>query len=635
MSNFQGFEKVNIKRMILTSVSSRRGIDISPIARNIEIYCSIFSPVISGQIKINDATGSIQNLPVLGEEILELTFQTPGREEFSKSFFVYSLKDQEYNDNGALVSFTANFATIDHYKGSAISLNKGAKTNISDFVKDILTNDLGTSNEMNIEPTNGLERIVIPNWSIWETIEYLRQRAVSTEYSSPFLFFEDQKGYNFLTYEKLIEQREKLAEELVFMNESYKPGAGDNRGRVTVLPEHYRNVSQFGIITKTNTVQKVNEGGISSETILYDPFNKKTKVNTYNYSNLKDIVKKPLAKKFYSEHSSDFTKIMPTPTIKRVVAIDMEDKNYLSQDIIGAKQLFINALRGMCIGFTTNGDSQLQPGDIIMFLGPTRANSPEPDKQVTGKYIIGSLRHGILDGAMYTTVEAYRFGFNEEIIPEPASETEVLQPFTPVELQEISVPTLNIQDVNSRIENVGGDINSLGSTVGAIRGNINSISSNINQQVSALKDRIGPVITNVRNIQANVMDQYSTIQAQVSNIKYGVESIQNGGGAAALQSVLGLLPTNNNLMVHVGNIQALSSLIQNGRNASIDELQYAFGIINSELQAIQDNTGDYTPEIVRINEQITSLHGMTEKLSSYHRQYQDNKNKITGILDRI
>ena len=131
------------------------------------------------------------------------------------------------------------------------------------------------------------------------------------------------------------------------------------------------------------------------------------------------------------------------------------------------------------------------------------------------------------------------------------------------------------------------------------------------------------------------MNQYSTIQAQVSNIKYGVESMQNGGGAAALQSVLGLLPTNNNLMVHVGNIQALSSLIQNGRNASIDELQYAFGIINSELQAIQDNTGDHTPEIVRINEQITSLHGMTEKLSSYHRQYQDNKNKITGILDRI
>jgi len=413
---FQGHEKVELKTVTLTSAASRKRIDIKALVRNIDVFCSIFTPVTTARVRVIDATGMVQNLPILGEEILELVFKSPNREEFARIFHVYGIENQEYNDNGAAISFTLKLASIDNFKATATTINRGDRKNIHELVQSILTENLQTEADANIENTNGVEHIIIPNWSIWESIEYLRKRAVSSEYISPFLFFENQDGYHFLSYEKLIEQRQEKAETLVFVNESFKPGAGEGADRITVLENQIRNVTQFEVITRANAITQLQNGGLSSQVTTYDPFTRTSKTSAYSYTDLSTLIKKPLVDGFHPEHSESFANNISTPTIRTTLAVDTTNENYLSQEAAGAKQLFASAVGSTCIGFTVHGDSSLQAGDIIKFIGPARAESPEPDKQITGNYIIGSLKHGLLDGAMYDTIEAYRFGFGESLI---------------------------------------------------------------------------------------------------------------------------------------------------------------------------------------------------------------------------
>lgn len=637
---FQGHEKVNIKRLVLTSMSSRKGIDILPLAGNIEIFCSIFSPITTGTVKVSDATGTVYTLPIIGEEILELVFQSHERPEFSRIFHVYGTEDQEYNDNGAVVSFTLKIASIDNFKATATSLNKGARKNISEFITDILTNDLGTKNTLNVEETNGVERIVIPNWSIWEAIEYLRGRAVSKEYSSPYLFFEDQAGYHFLTYEKLIEQRDAEAEELTFVNESFKPGAGEGQGRETVLARQYRTVSQFAVISRSNPIIKLNEGGISSEVLMYDPFTKTLKTNQYNYNDLKSLVKKPLGAKFNAEHTPEFANTMPSASLRTVVTVDMNDQNYLSQEALGAKKLFASALKGTCIGFNTPGDSGLQPGAVITFLGPKRSDSPENDKQLNGKYIIGDLRHGILDGVMYTTVEAYKFGYDEEIVapltPTETTETETLTPIPNIELQPLARLDAIITPISTSTDTLGTEIGGLGDTLGSIRGNINDISSNINRSTASIRDRIGSVISNVSNIRNNLTTQFADIQSRVQLIQSTVDSIRNGANPLqSLQSISSIIPFNTDLLTRTNNIQLVLSSIQSINTADINDIQSIFSVIENNLNTISATSGDYTLEISNINSQITNLHGRAEQYMGYYRNLQQEQGSIRNLLDRF
>lgn len=639
---FQGHEKVTIKKIVLTSMSSRKGIDIAPIVGNIEIFCSIFSPVTTGTVKVSDATGTVYTLPIIGEELLEIIFQSNERPEFSRIFHVYGASDQEYNDNGAVVAFTLKLASIDNFKAIATSINKGARKNISEFVTDILTNDLGTKNTLNVEETNGVERIVIPNWSIWEAIEYLRGRAVSKEYSSPYLFFEDQAGYHFLTYEKLIEQREAGAEELTFVNESFKPLAGEGPNQETVLPRQYRNISQFSVITRSNPIVKLREGGISSEVMLYDPFTKTLKTNQYNYNDLKAIVKKPLGQKFNAEHTPEFANTMPSATLRTFVNVDLTDQNYLSQEALGAKNLFTSAIKGTCIGFTTNGDSGLQPGSVINFQAPKRTDNPENDKQLNGKYIVGDLRHGILNGAMYTTIEAYKFGYEEELVVplNPVANTageEILNPIsTNVELQPLARLDAAIAPLRASAEVLGTDISGLGDTLGSIRTNINDISSNINRSTASLRDRIGTVITNVNSIRDSVTTNFNDIQSTIQTIQYTVDSIKNGTNPLqALQAITTIVPFNIDLLTRVNNIQLVVSSLQSLNTTDINNIQSVFSVIENNLTTIQATSGDYTSEVGDINTQITDLHGRAEQYLGYYRTLQQEQNSLRSLMDRF
>ena len=72
--------------MILTSVNSdiseddnANFIDLTTSNWNeLNFYEDIYSPVLSGDITITDTTGIVESFPIIGEEVLEVTFSNVG-----------------------------------------------------------------------------------------------------------------------------------------------------------------------------------------------------------------------------------------------------------------------------------------------------------------------------------------------------------------------------------------------------------------------------------------------------------------------------------------------------------------------------------------------------------------------------
>lgn len=407
---FKGHTYVDIKTLKLVSLNSQRSIDLKNIVASFEVFGSIFAPTMVGALTLNDGSALLQELPIVGEELLEVEFETPNRKPFQKLMYVYFPENMEFNPNGSHISITLHFASVDDFPGKIAYVNKGYKDNISKIVEGVLK-FTKTSSPLNLEQTKGIELINIPGWNVWKSVEFLRARAISTRYNSPYLFFEDNEGYNFCSYEYLIEQRKKNADNLLFTSNSYLPEAGSSSvGNATVLRRQYRNVDNLQIESKPNTFKQILEGGASSRTVVFDILNKSIKNIDTKYDDAKSIVKEPLGKQFNPSHDSKTMKpidniptrtfLMPTDSTNPAAVVDQ----------YGKKNMYISMLQENKISFNTSGDSELQPGDVIKFVMPATSNYKEPDKQLTGNYLIGQLRHGISDTQMFTTVTAYKLG---------------------------------------------------------------------------------------------------------------------------------------------------------------------------------------------------------------------------------
>lgn len=634
-NTFAGFDLVNVNRVSIMSIASKKAVDISPIVTSIEVYGTIFSPVTTGTIKVNDSLNVAKSLPILGQELLELEFTTPNRKPFTRSFFVHGLKDKSYGDNGSMTGYTLVISSVEHYQASLRQVSRADHCLVSDFLTNILKTDLKTEKPLNIEPTKGLEKIVIPNLSAWAAIEDLRKRAVSNEYASPYLFFEDNNGYHFLTYEKLIEQRESMADELVYNNNSYRPGAGDDAGQNTVLPRQFREVMQFEVISRANSVEDVFTGGISNQQILFDPFTKTTKNIKNNYADLKDIVKKPLGDKFYPDKSKTFTKAGGEDAGPiSICLVNSTEGYYQRQETEGVKTLFAAALNTFVIAFTAYGDSQLQPGDIIEFQGPALADSPEPDKQVNGKYIIGNLRHGINGNAMYTTIEAYRFGSSEKIIED---EEEVV----PDTLDRIeNLPQVEVMDLTA-FETISPLDTTTLSSIELVKATSDESVTETNGLagiVSRLKSSdMMSTVSNVRTSVAKITSHIRAMESRFSQISYGtslpldanaIKGMLSSGGGFNLG---GSLTQFEQIKSQYDRIESISSSLKGASGSPLAALGNINSIFNNIPTNLPNGT-DMTPYKQMLNPHIGDLQQYMGKVQTGVDQIDKAKRKLKGVF---
>jgi len=418
MDNFQGFNKVDVTLSRITSLVTNSTVDVRRMTTLIELYGSIFDPTFVGIIYINDTTSTLYNMPVCGEEILELEFKTNGNETpFEKTFYVFKVEDVSFDPNGSSSTMKLHFISLSQIPAIGSSLAYGTKQQISQSVEDILRNKVKISDDvqLNIEETQGIEHLVFQNWNAWDTIEFLRQRAVSTKYSSPYFFFEDSKGFNFVSCEELIDQRKKAKEVVTYTSEPFSPESGEGATKSTVLEKQRRNVENLTILKKSNTTDSINQGGVSNSVRVFSLLSKTMTTIDKTSDEIPDMVKQPLDDKFNRTRSSTLLKVVDQGLINFLVPVDATNNSSFVTNV-GVRRMFNKMFGDIKLGFTMYGDSSLEPGDVIRLEIPKTVGSTEEDPQLTGNYMVTNFVHRIRDDEMMTSVEVYKFGYGQEVV---------------------------------------------------------------------------------------------------------------------------------------------------------------------------------------------------------------------------
>ena len=429
---------IDIRRFSLISATGQI-IDLSSLTIDFSVFQNLFEHYLQCDLVINDSVGLINTLNgdkdnsvaggFTGGEILVVSYKSNDDSlEYKNHFFaLYELTDRKRIEERSEAYFLSGIS-IEAYPAMSNKICRayggGGGNLISKMVESIIGEFVYTENvkslhynyrdtiglrqtkEVDVDETIGLQKYIIPNLTVDDTIDFLAKEADSPDHIPYYIFYENSKGFNFKNLGNLIKQDVK--EDLVYLQSNLNEGKGsandENFDRTKII--------SFDVIKQSNILDNIQGGLYKSKTIHLDILrkNKREVIFDYNdyvekfsklqpYKIVGDVDTFPVVRMMTSRtgHDNDsiFADEAPTP------------KKY--GEVIGQSQSYESHIFNTIVEVTIPGDSELDVGDIIRLNIPVAATSNDQDgdedKYLSGKYLITKLRHKMLDGNdSFTTI---------------------------------------------------------------------------------------------------------------------------------------------------------------------------------------------------------------------------------------
>jgi len=401
-------KSIEIKELTL------EGLDIRPQLAELSISEDIFSPSLSGEVRLNDSLDLRSILPITGGETLKIKFKKPNKDfEFTKEFKVYNLNEiavdtgvHKNQDN------TLRFCT----EGMIVNLQKkiyraykGKK--ISEIAQDVFKRT-GIKTKFTAEETFAQHDIIIPGWKAFDALQWLGVRAEkSSNRTTSYLFFENAEGFQFKSLEEMMTS---------YQREEYSYFAQN-------VPEDYdipkEPVITYDFINYLDTMKALHNGMWASKIKTFDVVRRRYDSATFNYE--EDFKKAKhvdmnghsfIGKNTEFASTYDvFTKFQPTtkthdtyqPITKKQPDIKPNRiENWLLPRISKMEQIRYYRIR-----LVVPGNLKLKAGDTLTFELPLVDIGSEKDvsnKYYKGKYMITSIKHKINNDAYIQIIEAIK-----------------------------------------------------------------------------------------------------------------------------------------------------------------------------------------------------------------------------------
>lgn len=389
-------------KLIDVKIGSTRGLifDVYNFVIDINIYEDMNSPTISGNITLNDAQDLVNLMPMIGEEKLLITFKTPSMTDadglYEQAFYIYKMTDRVYTAERA-VEYTLHFVSFEAVRDLNSKISKGFSGQIDTVVEKILKSELTTDKPVNVEKTKNSIIYVSNYWTPFTNINYLAKRSISnTNGAANFVFFENNKAFNYVSIDSLLEQSSKA--EYIYDNASRNPSNGGGSSSRSIAGDLSR-ITSYSIDTAYDYMQRIQSGMYKSRLITHELVTKTYNVQTMDYS--QEFAKHnhlnphPLSTLNLPSKSLAFLAVEPRAleTYNNFKSDNM--KNWYLQNIMQ-----MNEINAFTMDITIPGRSDLTVGDIIdVYIyrnTPMSQKDTEEqliDKTFSGRYLITSLCH--------------------------------------------------------------------------------------------------------------------------------------------------------------------------------------------------------------------------------------------------
>ena len=340
------------------------------------------------ELRLTDSQNGILST-LQGMERVTLSYSDHKGTNLTHELVIYDIQDR--TSSGSKSKATLMCCSPEFIDNAAIKLSKrygpGEGKQIHEIVKDDLLVKILGINEDRIKFTETKNKFsfISPYWSPFTAIAWLCARAIPSggsgkNASAGYCFFENYKGYNFLSYDSFAKATQ-VATFVVDMEEDEMEEVKDK------IP-----IDRMKVTSSADILKGLNIGSYSSTVMTLDmkdlkyteyPFN----INEY-YKNVPKLNTDAALPAYYEgfKKGSAATRIMSKIVDTALFTAGTYSKDFTKQVSQSAlrEKLFYNKM----VEIDYIGDFILKVGDVVR-LETFKGRDKELDTQNSGKYVIG------------------------------------------------------------------------------------------------------------------------------------------------------------------------------------------------------------------------------------------------------
>lgn len=262
--------------------------DISGLIPSFQIVESIKNDCIRGSATVFDSVGMLEEWPLRGEENLYMTVEDALGNETSFTLYLYKVDGVRYDNENNKTIYTIHFVSRQRHIAGLRRIIKSYEKPASDIVQDIfreyrrrevrpsdrsgspgdtiIDNDPRSTEfkDLVVEPTQGIVKCIIPNFTPMQAFRFLAERSLSNLYKScSYRFFERTDGFYYVTDEYLM--KKAVDEKKIFQ---FTSTAIPRDGKF--FQQEMDNFSSITSPAKVNAVNDITDGSYKSQAIVLD-----------------------------------------------------------------------------------------------------------------------------------------------------------------------------------------------------------------------------------------------------------------------------------------------------------------------------------------------------------------------------
>ena len=405
--------------------SNSKKISIRSLVAEINIYESLDSKCLSGNIVVTDAQNIPNHLPLTGLERVEFKLFTPGTSrafdftpETGHPMYVYKISNR-VGLNPRTQGYILHFCSREMITNEQVRIQRPFTNSIDGMVLNIVRDELKSKKPLIVEETSGIRKYTTPRIRPFEFIDELAKESESLKYNNAGMrFFESSIGFSFKSYESMLAVSGVSARPVVAKFLSVPANVRDEQGNKNVI-RSMQIVESFNINSQFDTLKNLRNGVYNSRVVSHDLYNKTFTETDFDYLT-------QFEKNFHTEHDGQGNKIddkvilpaanydegktlsdSPEGTLYFVSTTENVHTGFEQapqEKILGKRLSQRFAFETMTLSLNCHGFTGLSVGELISFempaFEPSGVDNPlDIDPYMSGRYLVKSIRHQVNTGA--------------------------------------------------------------------------------------------------------------------------------------------------------------------------------------------------------------------------------------------
>lgn len=426
--------QVQIDNLILISFRKKTYLNITDYLIELNLYESIFNPVLTGEIFLSDSRNLIREFGIIGGEYITITIRTPTfspDKSISKIFKVTALKDKNYANDGGTLLYKLAFTSIETFQDLLNPIYRSYNGKPEKIITDIYEEYLMTNRNVRLSSDPAAEvktpltffgetantiKFVSPGWTPLQCINWVCSKTLPANASrANFLFWETTKGFYFGNLDTILRKPEVSSiGTYVYSSPRISALTEEDIRKLTFM----FNIRSLKVERTFDQLENLMSGYISNRVINVDIVNKEYDLVDYdhgdsfdNYTHLEKNEPVPFFENESDRNPLTYAKVnFSNPGLHTGVLNNFSEQE---KNIWGNRRSNMLELDNFRMELTIPGRTDVECGQTIYVRLPKKDAGGltsedktlyQDDTMYTGYYLITSLKHKINPRTHYITM---------------------------------------------------------------------------------------------------------------------------------------------------------------------------------------------------------------------------------------